>query len=338
MRRLYALRPRHSLIHIKAHARNLRYARHIVVTSLPAIASSPSTALPLALRFHSTLTVVRALFVLTKPRLAFFSILTALVAYATAVEAIVFSHALFTLLGTTFAAAGALSLNQWWERRTDALMRRTRQRPLPAAEISPGFALLWSLSLSLAGILLLALTINLSSAAFAAATILLYGIIYTPLKRRTRWATEVGSLSGALPPLLGCAAAGNLASPHGWSLAAILLFWQMPHFFAIGWRYRADYRAADFPLLPAIDETGARTAAWSCFYAVLTVAASITPCILGLFGPLYAATALIAGLLFLRAAFQFHAATPSRDVAARRLFLASILYLPALLLASATSL
>ncbi len=335
LRRLYALAPRLSLIRVKAPTRNFRYARHIAVTSFPATACSRPTALPVESRLQAAAAFASILIALTKPRLALFSVLTAMTAYIVAAPEISPTLASLAFLATTLAAAGALSLNQWWERRTDALMRRTRQRPLPSAQLSPPVALLWSLFLSFAGILLFASALNLPSAAIAAATILLYGVIYTPLKRRTRWATEIGSLSGALPPLLGAAAASHLGSPHAWTLSAILFFWQMPHFFAIGWMHRADYRAAGFPLLPAIDETGARTAAWSCFYTALAITASLAPCVFGLFGPLYATTAAIGGLGFMRAALQFRAAKETRDVAARRLFLASIVYLPAILIASA---
>jgi len=201
-----------------------------------------------------------AVFALTKPRLATMSVLTTMAAYATARP--MAGPTVATLVGTSLAAAGALSLNQWWERQSDACMERTRGRPLPMRNISPGAALAWSVAFSVSGVALLAWQVNLAGATLATATILVYGVVYTPLKRRTRWATEIGSISGALPALLGNAAAGNLGSRPGLVLAAVLLFWQMPHFFAIGWRHRLDYRAAGFPLLPAVDVSGARTATW----------------------------------------------------------------------------
>lgn len=253
------------------------------------------------------------------------SVLTALVAYATAHPPP--GTALATLFGTALAAAGALSLNQWWERRTDALMTRTRARPLPQATLSPREALAWSLAFSFSGVVLLAIGANLTAAAFAAATILLYGVVYTPLKRRTRWATEIGSLSGALPALLGNAAAGDLASRPGLALTAILLLWQMPHFFAIGWRHRADYRLANFPLLPAVDATGMRTAAWSLGYAIALAIVSLLPVAAGWFGIYYALAAVIANVWFLRSAWQF-LREPDRDRGARSLFFASLGYLP----------
>jgi len=274
-----------------------------------------------------------ALLALTKPQLAFMTVLTAMVAYGTARPEAGF--ALATLLGTTLAATGALSLNQWWERRADARMQRTRGRPLPQARVTPATALAWSLALSIAGVGLLATLVNPAAAAVAALTILIYGLVYTPLKRRTRWATELGAISGALPPLLGNAAAGDLWAAPGTGLAVLLLFWQMPHFFAIGWRHRADYRAAGFKLLPAIDATGRRTAAWSLCYAALLLPVSLAPWALGYLGALYGVPSALAGGAFLWRAWQFAAAPGDREIAARRLFFASIVYLPVVIIALA---
>lgn len=270
-------------------------------------------------------TQAAAVFALAKPRLAAMSVLSTMAAYATARPTA--GPAFATLIGTTLAAAGALSLNQWWERQADASMQRTRGRPLPRGILSPAAALGWSVVFSASGLATLAWRVNFAAAFVAAATILLYGVVYTPLKRRTRWATEIGALSGALPALLGNAAAGDLGSRPGVALAAILLFWQMPHFFAIGWRHRADYRAAGFRLLPAIDPSGTRTAAWSFGYIVLLVVVSLAPWAAGWLGHAYAAITLAANACFLRCGWRFLAGS-DRDVAARRLFAASIFYLP----------
>ncbi len=266
-----------------------------------------------------------ACFALTKPRLAAMSILSTMAAYATARPGS--GPQLATVIGTTLAAGGALSLNQWWERRTDAMMQRTQGRPLPQAMISPAEALVWSIILSLGGVLLLAAMVNATAAILAAATILIYGVIYTPLKRQTRWATEIGALSGALPALLGNAAAGDLGSRPGLVLTAVLLLWQMPHFFAIGWRYRADYQAAGFPLLPAVDPTGRRTAVWSLGYSIGLVIVSLLPWVLGWLGLIYGVITTVSNIWFLRAAWSF-VSEVDRDRAARRLFFASIFYLP----------
>ena len=271
-----------------------------------------------------------ALLALTKPRLAVMSVLTAMTAYVTASP--VAGPVVATLIGTSLAAGGALSLNQWWERQTDALMRRTRSRPLPQAQLSAAEALRWSLALSFVGVGVLAAQVNATAAMVAVATILIYGVIYTPLKRRTRWATEVGSISGALPALLGSAAAGDIGSRPGLVLAGILLFWQMPHFFAIGWRHRADYQTAGFPLRPALDPSGARTAAWSLGYTTILLMVSIVPWALGWLDVFYGVTAAVAGGWFLRFAWGFARET-DRDSAARRLFFASIVYLPLIMAA-----
>ncbi len=275
-----------------------------------------------------TTQLVGDLIALTKPRLAFFSVLSAMAVYGASGAAPDALHAILTLLGTTLAAAGALSLNQWWERDLDRLMHRTCGRPLPRAAISAHVAFVWSVTLCVTGVGVLAVWINAVAAVLAAATILLYGLVYTPLKRRTRWATEVGAIAGAIPPLLGGAAAGSLNSPTAWILFAVLLCWQMPHFFAIGWMHRDDYRVAGFPLLPAIDPTGQRTAVWSLAYALILLPVSVAPWALQVTGAIYGVTALVAGTGFVWRAVSFVRANADRDAAARPLFLASILYLP----------
>lgn len=310
---------------VKADQRTPAY-RAAAVTMLPLARPLPAASV------RPDLSVaLGALIALTKPQLAAMSVLTAMVAYGGARP--VAGATLATFIGTTLAAAGALSLNQWWERRADAQMRRTRGRPLPQARIAPAVALAWSLSLSIAGVGLLTALVNPASATVAALTILLYGLVYTPLKRRTRWATELGAVSGALPPLLGNAAAGDLWAAPGTALAALLLFWQMPHFFAIGWRHRADYRLAGFKLLPAVDPNGRRTSTWSLIYAALLVPVSLAPWAAGCLGVIYGLPTAVAGMAFLWCAWRFVAAPDDRESAARRLFLASLVYLPLVLTA-----
>lgn len=265
-----------------------------------------------------------ALLALTKPRIAFMSVVTAMVAYGTARPDS--PATLATFAGTALSAGGVLSLNQWWERDLDARMRRTLGRPLPQLRLKPMMALGWSVCLCLLGVFLLALTVNIQAAVLAALTIVTYGLIYTPLKQRTPWATEIGAVSGALPALLGNAAAGNLWAAPGVTLATMLLFWQMPHFFAIGWRYRDDYRAAGFRLRPAIDASGRSTASWSFAHAVMLLPVSVVPWRLGWLGAIYGVTTLVAGLLFVACAWRFVVAS-DRDQAARRLFTASLVYL-----------
>lgn len=273
-----------------------------------------------------------ALLALTKPKIAFASLLTAVAGFAAAGGAATPGQALILLAGIALAAGGSLAFNQWWERDTDLRMVRTRGRPLPRGTIPSAAALVWSIAMSVSGVALLAWYSYPAAAVLAAATILVYALLYTPLKRRTRWATEVGALSGALPPLLGAAAAGNPWSLPAWVFAVILLFWQMPHFFSIGWVHRSDYRAAGLPLLPAIDPDGRRTAAWSLAYSVLLFSALILPWPLGWLGPLFGLPASVAGLLILGRAWQFLSAPGDRRPQARRLFLATVQTLPFVML------
>jgi protoheme IX farnesyltransferase len=275
--------------------------------------------------FRSWRPYAGAVYALTKPRLAAMSVLTTLVAYATARPTP--GNFPATVAGTVLAAAGALALNQWWEREADARMVRTRGRPLPQAQLTPRSALAWSVAFSLGGVGVLAAGVNVTAAAFAAATIVIYGLIYTPLKRRTRWATEVGALSGALPALLGNAAAGDPLARPGLILGGILLLWQMPHFFAIGWRHRRDYHAAGFPLRPAVDATGRNTASWSFGYTLLLAPVSLVPWVAGWCGAAYGVAAAFAGGWLLQQAGRFRWST-DRDASARSLFLATLLYLP----------
>lgn len=235
-------------------------------------------------------------------------------------------HAVF---GTALAAAGAAALNQWWERQFDALMHRTRTRPIPAGRMLPRDALLLGGLLSVAGIVYLTLTCNLLSAFLAAATIAIYILAYTPLKRLSTVNTLVGAVPGALPPLIGWAAArGSLETP-AWSLFAILFCWQMPHFFAIAWMYREDYARAGFRMLSGRDVDGARSGRQSVVFTLLLIVASSLPALLGLSSRAFLPVEILAGLVFLALAFWFY--RNRRVIDARRLFFASIIYLPILL-------
>ena len=276
----------------------------------------------------SAAALAKALFLLTKPRLASFSILSGMAGYAVAGPGRGWLHAGVAFTGIALSAGGALSLNQWWERKTDALMRRTAERPLPRGEVGAPVALAWSAALGGAGVGVLLVGASPAAAGLAAATIGIYGLVYTPLKRRTRWATEIGSVSGALPPLLGAAAAGDAWAAPAWVLATVVLFWQMPHFFAVGWMYREDYRAAGFPLLPAVDADGARTAAWSLAHSSLLCAASLAAWGLGWTGPIFGVAAAVGGAAMLRASWRFLRNAEGRDREGRRLFFTTIAYLP----------
>jgi protoheme IX farnesyltransferase len=231
-----------------------------------------------------------------------------------------------TLIGTSLVASGTATLNQYLERSFDAKMRRTAQRPLPAGRITPSEALGLGLVLSLGGAVYLALTTNLLASILAMATLVSYLALYTPLKRRTTWCMFVGAFPGAMPPLIGWAAARGRLDFEAWVLYGILFLWQFPHFLSIAWMYREDYARAGYQMLPPEDRAG-RSMAWQMVISSLfLLPMSLTPAWLGAAGGLYLGGALTLGVVF-AACGMFLAASRSR-VLARRVLLASVLYLP----------
>lgn len=234
-----------------------------------------------------------------------------------------------TLLGVALVSSGTNALNQWWERDIDVQMARTRARPLPTGRLKPDQALRFASSLSAIGITYLAVKVNLLTASLAAITLLLYVTVYTPLKRVTWAATMVGSLPGALPILGGWTAASGSLNPKAWSLFAILFFWQLPHFWALDWICREDYKGACLRTLASSDPDGHRTAAYSLAASWALVAASFAPGWLGLNHPPYWVGASVLGVFLLWLNLSFRHQRSRR--AARRLFLGSVAYLPALL-------
>ncbi|MEX1117826.1 MAG: heme o synthase [Terrimicrobiaceae bacterium] len=234
-----------------------------------------------------------------------------------------------TLVGTAFCAAGAAALNQWWERDLDAKMQRTKDRPLPAGRIHPSDALLFGVLLALLGLAILGIFTNVRSAFLAFATIAIYVLVYTPLKRMTSLNTLVVAIPGALPPLIGWVAARGTYNLEGCLLFAILWFWQMPHFLAIAWMYRDDYATAGCKMLPGDDPTGAMTARQALLYTLCLVLVSLLPALMGFNNVWGFFGALILGGLFLAASVAF-LKSRERQVA-RTLFLASIAYLPVML-------
>lgn len=273
-----------------------------------------------------------AYYELTKPRLSLLSVITALVGYLAALPERDLWTMLNFLVGTALCAAGAASLNQWYERDTDAIMKRTRERPLPTGQLAAPAALWFGIALSLVGVAQLYLGANPLAGALGLATILSYIAIYTPMKKTTRWATEVGAIAGALPPLIGWAAAEGRISTLGWILFAILSVWQIPHFMAIAWTFRKDYAAAGFPMLTVVDPTGRKAGYWALANAAALLVISLLPLAWNLCGWLYAAVASIFGVWILVRSYRF-AFDHNRDIAARKLFFNSILYLPAVLFA-----
>jgi heme o synthase len=238
-----------------------------------------------------------------------------------------------TLLGTALMAAGASALNQLWERQFDAKMRRTQNRPLPSGRLQPPTVFWVGACCGILGLGYLALTVNLETAILGTASFLIYLFVYTPMKRVSWLNTIVGAVPGALPPLIGWTAARGELGRGGLALFAIQAFWQLPHFMAIAWIYREEYARAGFKMLPVLDPAGRRTARQALGFTVGLVPASLLPFLLGIAGPVYAAVALVLGLVFAWYAIQF-----SRHLTvarARQLFYVSILYLPLLLAALA---
>jgi heme o synthase len=267
---------------------------------------------------------------LTKPRLSLLSVLTALVGYFAARPAFNPLKIGLLALGTSLAAGGVASLNQWMESDTDARMNRTALRPIPAGKIPGGSAFVLGWLMCIAALMLIFAGVGRLAALFTLLTIASYLGWYTPAKRSSRWSTEIGALAGAFPPLIGWAAAEGSVSPLGWILFGVLFFWQIPHFMAIAWTYRRDYSAVNFPMLPVRDESGSKVARWS-FVATLTlVAVSLLPAYLGLASPWYGVAAGGIGAWFLWRAAVF-LRPDGRDAGARRLFLVSLAYLPLLL-------
>jgi len=235
---------------------------------------------------------------------------------------------LSTLVGTGTVAAAAAMLNQWMERDFDARMSRTQDRPLPAGRIRAETVLVIGTLGAVAGLLFLLLAVGWTTALLGFVTLSIYLFVYTPLKRVTPWNTLVGAVPGALPPLMGWSAARG-GDPAGWTLFAVLAFWQIPHFFAIAWMYREDYTRAGFAMLPRFDPAGRRTAIHAVAYTAALVAASTLPVVFGLTGFIYLAGALALGAYFLWRAVQFARTVTTSH--ARQLFYASIIYLPLLL-------
>jgi protoheme IX farnesyltransferase len=233
--------------------------------------------------------------------------------------------------GTALVAGGAAVLNQVYERDTDALMRRTRMRPLPDGRVPAADARMFGVALAACGLALLAARANLLAASLAAATLAVYLIVYTPMKRHSPFATLIGAVPGALPPLIGWTASHGSLSGGGAALFAIVFLWQIPHFMAIAWLYRDDYGKAGFPMLPVIEPEGRKTGRQAVLFAAVLLPASLVPSAIGLSGWPYLVIALMLGIALLRLSVKFARARSDRS--ARALFFASIAYLPLLWIA-----
>ena len=235
---------------------------------------------------------------------------------------------LHTLLGTGLLASGTAALNEWYEREADSKMRRTEARPIPSGRVSPTGALLFGVTLSLMGFADLALGANLVAAFWGLATLAAYLLLYTPLKQRSRHATTVGAFPGAMPPLIGFAAAAGGLSAQAWVLFAILFLWQFPHFLAIAWMYREDYGRAGIVMLPVVEPDGRSTARQIVIASLLLIPASLAPGFLHMTGTAYLFGAFALGIAFLTAGLRV--ALVRTRLRARQVLLASVVYLPLL--------
>ena len=266
---------------------------------------------------------------LTKPRLNFLVVLTAAVGYYLgAGRGLNLTDLIEAIAGTALVAGGAAGLNQVSERDTDGLMWRTRRRPLAAQRLTTVEATIFSLVLAGTGIAILAMAANLLAAFLALLTLFSYNVVYTPMKRHSKLATLVGALPGALPPLIGWAAARGTLAPEAWALFAIVFVWQIPHFMAIAWLYREDFGRAGFPMLPVTQPDGRSTARQAIIFSLILIPASIVPFELQMAGAIYAIGALAGSLALLGLSLSFAASRSNQR--ARRLFVGSITYLPLL--------
>lgn len=234
-----------------------------------------------------------------------------------------------TLIGTALSCMGAAALNQFAERDVDALMPRTQSRPLPAGRVTPQVALVTGLALSVLGVAILAVGANVLTASLSAFTILSYILFYTPLKRVTSVSTIVGAVPGALPPVMGYAAATGRVDAPAVLMFAIMFLWQLPHFLAIAWLYRKDYAAANMPMLPVVDPSGASTFRQMILGCVVLLPLGLMPTMMGVCGEAYFVVAMIAGLVFLLSACQLMITRTRRH--ARLAFFVSLIYLPVVL-------
>lgn len=266
---------------------------------------------------------------LAKPRLNLLVVASALVGFVMGGGDLSnAARVVFTVVGTALVAGGASAFNQVIERHVDALMRRTRLRPLPDGRLQAPEAMLFATVLSLAGLAMLAIGVNPLSAVVALTTLLTYVAIYTPLKQRSSFSTVIGAIPGALPPVIGWAAATGSLSAGAWVLFGIVFLWQLPHFLAIAWMYRDDYARAGFPMLPVLEPDGRSTGRQATLYCAALLPVSLAPALVGLTGAAYFAAAMLLSLAFLGLTVRFARSRSISD--AKRLFFGSIIYLPVL--------
>jgi protoheme IX farnesyltransferase len=267
---------------------------------------------------------------LTKPDVSFLVLITTAAGYYMGARGPVnWLHMIHTIFGTMLIAAGTAALNHYIERDSDRLMRRTASRPLPSGVLKPGQALAYGIALSVAGAVYLYFAAGVFAAGLGVATCVSYLLAYTPLKKRTVWATFVGAFPGAIPPMIGWVAATGKLDLGAWLLFAILFFWQFPHFHAIAWMYREDYARAGILMLPVVDREGSRTFQQILVAAAVLVGVSLLPAIAGLAGIVYFFGALALSVALLQVCLW--AASAKTNIRAKWLMHATVLHIPLLL-------
>jgi protoheme IX farnesyltransferase len=267
---------------------------------------------------------------LTKPDVSFLVLITTAAGYYMGARGPVnWLHLLHTVFGTMLIAAGTAALNHYAERDSDRLMRRTASRPLPSGVLKPRQALAYGITLSVVGAVYLYFASGALAAALGVATCLGYLLAYTPLKKRTVWATFIGAFPGAVPPMIGWVAASGRLDLGAWLLFAILFFWQFPHFHAIAWMYREDYARAGILMLPVVDREGSRTFRQILATAVALIGVSLLPAIAGIAGVVYFFGALALSVALLQVCLW--AASAKTNFRAKWLMHATVLHIPLLL-------
>jgi protoheme IX farnesyltransferase len=264
---------------------------------------------------------------LTKPRITWLILMSTGIGYFFGLRGGLDLWSLFhTVLGTGLIASGTAALNQWYEREADRKMRRTSARPIPSGRLDATRAMFFGVALSIAGFLDLWLGCNLLAGLLGAFTLASYLFLYTPLKQRTPLSTTIGAFPGAMPPMIGFAAAHGSIIAEAWVLFAILFLWQFPHFYSIAWMYREDYARAGIRMLPVVKPDGRRTATEIVVYGLALIPVSLVPTMLGMSGRIYLFGALLAGLFFLYSGVRV--ALDRTILRARYVLLVSVFYLP----------
>jgi protoheme IX farnesyltransferase len=267
---------------------------------------------------------------LTKPDVSFLVLMTTAAGYYMGARgAVDWLHLIQTVFATLLIAAGTATLNHYIERESDRYMRRTASRPLPSGQLQPREALWFGVILSVAGAVDLYFTAGLLASALGVLTSVSYLLAYTPLKKRTVWATAVGAFPGAIPPMIGWVAATGTLDRGAWLLFAILFFWQFPHFYAIAWMYREDYARAGIQMLPVVDREGTRTFRQIILTAIALVGVSLLPAVMGLAGVRYFFGALVVSTALVQVCLW--ASSSRTNVRAKWLMHATVLHIPLLL-------